>query len=152
MTAALDGEFACSLWDGINRPLKIHKWLPVAMAMPRMLRELERQKELGLLGSDLWFGRTTISLQYWRYLDHLMNYASNQNHEHLPAWKAFTRAVGGSGDVGIWHETYTVRPGSYQNIYHNMPPFDLAAWVHLSPRPATSNPRSSARYCQALAD
>ena len=105
MTAALDGEF-CVFLIGmrINRPLKIHKWLPIAMAMPRMLRELESQKELGLLGSDLWFGRTTISLQYWRSVDHLMNYASNQNREHLPAWKAFTRAVGGSGDVGIWHE------------------------------------------------
>ena len=126
MTAALDGEF-CVFLIGmrINRPLKIHKWLPVAMAMPRMLRELESQKELGLLGSDLWFGRTTISLQYWRSVDHLMNYASNQNREHLPAWKAFTRAVSGSGDVGIWHETYAVKPGSYENIYHNMPPFGL---------------------------
>ncbi|MBD3801378.1 MAG: DUF4188 domain-containing protein, partial [Campylobacterales bacterium] len=26
----------------------------------------------------------------------------------------------------IWHETYVVRPGQYENIYHNMPQFGLA--------------------------
>ena len=113
----------------INRPLKVHKWLPVAMAMPRMLRELEAHKELGLLGSDLWLGRTIISLQYWRSVSHLMDYASSRNREHLPAWAAFTRSVGDSGDVGIWHETYSVKPGSFPTIYHNMPPFGLAAWA-----------------------
>ena len=109
----------------INRPFKIHKWLPVAMAMPRMLRELEAHKDLGLLGSDLWFGRTIISLQYWRSVAHLVDYASSQQREHLPAWAAFTRIIGDSGDVGIWHETYSVKPGSYETIYHNMPPFGL---------------------------
>ena len=40
MFAQMDDEF-CLFLIGmrINRPLKIHKWLPVAMAMPRMLRE-----------------------------------------------------------------------------------------------------------------
>jgi hypothetical protein len=28
--------------------------------------------------------------------------------------------------VGIWHETYAVSPGTYENIYVNMPPFGLA--------------------------
>lgn len=126
MTATMDGEF-CVFLIGmrINRPLKIHKWLPVAMAMPRMLRELEAHKELGLLGSDVWFGRTIISLQYWRSVGHLTEYASQKNREHLPAWAAFTRAVGDSGDVGIWHETYSIRPGSCETIYHNMPRFGL---------------------------
>ncbi len=72
MTATVDGEF-CLFLIGmrINRPLKVHKWLPVAMAMPRMLHELEAHKELGLLAGHLWFGRTTISLQYWRSINHL---------------------------------------------------------------------------------
>ena len=45
MTVALDGE-VCAVLIGmrINRPLKIYKWLPVSMAMPRMLRELESSK------------------------------------------------------------------------------------------------------------
>ena len=29
--------------------------------------------------------------------------------------------------VGVWHETYTVGPGSYENIYSNMPRFGLGA-------------------------
>jgi hypothetical protein len=126
MAATLEGEF-CVFLIGmrINRPLKIHKWLPVAMAMPRMLRELAADKDLGLLGSHLWFGRTIISLQYWRSARHLTDYAANRNRKHLPAWAAFTRAVGDSGDVGIWHETYIVKPGSYETIYHNMPLFGL---------------------------
>ena len=126
MTATMEGEF-CVFLIGmrINRPLKIHKWLPVMMAMPRMLRELQAHKELGLLGGDFWLGRTIISLQYWRSFDHLTAYASSKDREHLPAWAAFKRAVGDSGDVGIWHETYTVKPGTYETIYHNMPPFGL---------------------------
>ena len=44
---------------------------------------------------------------------------------HLPAWQAFNKNVGTSGTVGIWHETYAASPGSYENIYLNMPPFGL---------------------------
>ena len=126
MTATMDGEF-CVFLIGmhINRPLKIHKWFPITRAMGRMLRELEAHPEMGFLGGEHWFGRTTVSAQYWRSVAHLMDYASNRSGQHLPAWTAFTRAVGDSGDVGVWHETYTVAPGAYENIYHNMPPFGL---------------------------
>jgi hypothetical protein len=126
MTARMDSEF-CVFLIGmrINRPLKIHKWFPVLRAMPRMLRELESNKELGYLGGHFWLGRTIISLQYWRSVAHLMDYATNKNRQHLPAWTAFTRSAGNSGDVGIWHETYVITPGSCESIYHNMPPFGL---------------------------
>jgi hypothetical protein len=43
----------------------------------------------------------------------------------LPGWRAFNRLVGTRGDVGIWHETYRVRPGDYENVYVNMVPFGL---------------------------
>src|ERR1700744_1947286 len=51
MTARMDSEF-CVFLIGmrINRLLKVHKWFPVFLAMPRMLRELESHKELGFLG------------------------------------------------------------------------------------------------------
>lgn len=126
MTARMDAEF-CVFLIGmrINRFLKIHKWLPVFRAMPRMLRELESHKELGYLGGHFWIGRTVISLQYWRSAVHLMEYATNKNLQHLPAWTAFTRSVGSSGDVGIWHETYVIGPGSCETVYNNMPPFGL---------------------------
>lgn len=130
----MDHEF-CVFLIGmrINRPLKIHKWFPVVKAMPRMLRELEAHKELGYLDGHFWIGRTIISLQYWRSPAHLMDYATNKNLQHLPAWTAFTRSVGTSGDVGIWHETYAVTAGSYETIYHNMPPFGLGGIGTLIP-------------------
>jgi hypothetical protein len=110
----------------INKPWKIHKWLSMAFAMPRMLRELGLHPELGFLGAHTWFARTIIVLQYWRSVDALNDYAKNRNQAHLPAWAAFNRAVGTGGDVGIWHETYRVRAGDYETIYVNMPPFGLA--------------------------
>jgi hypothetical protein len=126
MTAQMDAGF-CVFLIGmrINRPLKIHKWFPVAKAMPRMLRELEAHKEHGFLGGHFWLGRTIISLQYWRSQTHLIEYATSKNLQHSPAWAAFTRSVGDSGDVGIWHETYVIAPSAYETIYHNMPPFGL---------------------------
>lgn len=134
MTATMDGEF-CVFLIGmrINRPLKVHKWLPVMRAMPRMLSELQQNADLGFLGGDFWLGRTIISVQYWRSFDHLTAYATSRNHQHLPAWTAFSRSVGNQGDVGIWHETYTVKPDCYETIYHNMPPFGLGRVGQLEP-------------------
>ena len=54
-----------------------------------------------------------------------------------PAWRAFNRNVRSNGDVGIWHETYVVRPGSYETIYNNMPPYGLGRVGRLVP--ATGN-------------
>jgi hypothetical protein len=93
--------------------------------MPRMLRELAEDPDSGLLGVESWFGNPTIALQYWRSFEHLERYAKDSARLHRPAWAAFNRAVAGNGDVGIWHETYRVRPGDYECIYNNMPPFGL---------------------------
>jgi hypothetical protein len=126
LTANLDGEFVVFLIGSrINQPIKIHKWLPVLMAMPKMLVELYKQPELGFLHAENWFGRTTIMVQYWRSMDQLLAYAKMRDAAHLPAWQAFNKAVGTDGSVGIWHETYAVKPGGYENIYVNMPPFGL---------------------------
>jgi hypothetical protein len=126
MTATLQGEFVVFLIGmRINRWWLPHQWLRVALAMPRMLRELSKQPELGFLGAEQWTGRTTIMLSYWRSIDHLMSYAKNRTGAHLPAWRAFNKLVGTNGDVGIWHETYRVRPGDYESVYVNMMPFGL---------------------------
>src|SRR5579862_8475177 len=67
LTANLEGGFVVFLIGmRINRPLLIHKWWPVVVAMPRMLKELYRQPELGFLHAEAWFSRTIILLQYWR--------------------------------------------------------------------------------------
>ena len=105
----------------LNKPWKVHKWGPVLMAMPRMIAELQRQPELGFLGADSWFGRTTLMVQYWRSFEQLEAYAKAREGAHLPAWAAFNRAVGANGDVGIFHETFRVAPGDFENVYANMP-------------------------------
>ena len=99
----------------VNRWWKVWQWLRTARAMPRMLRELAQHPELGMLGSEAWFGRTTLMVSYWKSMDHLFGYAKLRNAEHLPAWRAFNQLVGTSGDVGIWHETYLVQAGAYEN-------------------------------------
>jgi hypothetical protein len=132
MTAEIEGEFLVFLIGmRINRFWKIHKWLPVALAMPRMLRELSTDPASGFLGAESWFGNPTILLQYWRSFEHLERYAKDPQREHQPAWAAFNRAVGSHGDVGIWHETYRVRPGDFECIYNNMPPFGLGKVTNL---------------------
>jgi hypothetical protein len=126
MCAEVDGEVVVFLIGmRFNKLWKIHKWFPVLLAMPRMLRELEAKPELGFLGYHLWVGRTTMVLQYWRSVEHLNAYAKDRNRAHLPAWAAFNRAIGKSGDVGVWHETYRTREGDYETVYVNMPPFGL---------------------------
>jgi GH15 family glucan-1,4-alpha-glucosidase len=126
LTAQIEGDFVVFLIGmRINQPLKVHKWWPVAAAMPRMLTELYRQPELGFIHGEAWFSRTIIMVQYWRSMDQLLAYAKNRQGQHLPAWQAFNKATGTDGSVGIWHETYAVAPGTYESVYVNMPPFGL---------------------------
>jgi hypothetical protein len=110
----------------VNKPWKVHKWLPVSRAMGRMLTELNQSTDLGLRHVESWFGRTSIMVQYWDSFEHLEDYAKARSSEHLPAWAAFNKAVGSNGDVGIWHETYVVSAGTYECVYNNMPRFGLS--------------------------
>jgi hypothetical protein len=103
----------------------IHKWLPVARAMPRMIKELEAApSEVGFLGhTELGLANM---VQYWRSFDHLERYARDRDALHWSAWVDFNRCLKDArGDVGIWHETYKIRAGDYEAIYSGMPPFGL---------------------------
>lgn len=99
-------------------------WWPVAMAMPRMMAELVADPESGLLGSESYFGRTTLMVQYWRSAEHLQRYAHAKEKAHVPAWRDYVKRIT-SGAVGVWHETYRVTPGSYECVYVDMPRFGL---------------------------
>jgi hypothetical protein len=126
MTARMKGDFVVFLIGmRINKPWAVHKYLPVFMAMPKMLRELYEKPELGFIHHEMWFSRTVLLVQYWRSVEQLLDYARLKDAAHLPAWQAFNQAVGTDGSVGIWHETYKAGPGSYENVYANMPPFGL---------------------------
>lgn len=124
MAAEIEGDFVVFLIGmRINKPWKIHKWLPVFLAMGPMLKELDANPESGCLGYTMSFN---VIVQYWRSFDHLEAYARSRNQKHWPAWINFYKKIGGmNGDVGIWHETYKVAPGQYETVYGNMPAIGL---------------------------
>jgi Domain of unknown function (DUF4188) len=134
----------------INRLWKVWKWWPVFVAMPRMIRELEKSPESGFLGAARYMGgpRSPMLVQYWRSFEHLEAYARSKEAGHWPAWVAFNQRIGSSGDVGIWHETYLVPAGSYECVYNNMPPRGLGDATTLVPaagRKATAASRAGVR-------
>jgi len=126
LAAVMEGDFVVFLIGmRINKPLRVDKWFPVASAMPKMLKELYSNPELGLIHHEMWFSRTIVLIQYWRSIEQLLAYAKNRDAEHLPAWQAFNKSIGTDGSVGIWHETYIVSDKKYETVYSNMPPFGL---------------------------
>ena len=118
----------------VNNMWKVQKWTPVAVAMTRMLKELNEHPEMGFLGAETTLNfPTTLMVQYWRSFEDLAVYAGNRNAVHLPAWREFNRQVGSNGDVGIWHETYRIPAGHYEAVYKNMPAFGLGKVFPLVP-------------------
>jgi hypothetical protein len=112
----------------INAFWRVWSWLPVFLAMPRMLAELFRHRDRGMLDSrtELAWRRVTV-VQYWASMEQVMAYAAAREHEHRPAWTAFNRrARRARGAVGIWHEAYTVDPATSHIVYRGMPPFGMA--------------------------
>lgn len=141
--AHIEGSFVVFLIGlRINRLLALNQWMPVTAAMPRMLKELYAQPELGLLAaftSVYWRG--AMLTQYWRSFEHLIAYAQAPDAAHLPAWKAFNQRAAGNNSVGIWHETYQVAAGQSECVYVNMPRMGLAlAGEHV---PATGHLRDA---------
>ncbi len=133
--AQIEGDFVVFLIGmRVNKPLLVHKWLPVARAMPVMLRELMQNKQLGLLHAETCVsGLTLMTVQYWRSFEQLHEYAHAKDKAHLPAWADFNRKVGGNGSVGVFHETYSVRAGEYESVYVNMPKFGMATAGEMVP-------------------
>jgi Domain of unknown function (DUF4188) len=125
--AEIDGDFVVFLIGmRINNLWAVHKWLPVSLAMPRMLAELRKQPELGLLHASYYKGpRVAMTVQYWRSFEQLHAYAHAKDKDHLPAWTEFNRRVGATGVVGVFHETYMITAGRYEAVYVNMPRFGL---------------------------
>jgi hypothetical protein len=107
-----------------------------------MIKELYTNKdELGFLSMESYFGlRTSAMIQYWRSMDDLHTYAKNE--KHLSAWENFNKKVGNNDAVGIYHESYQIKKGSYETIYGNMPHYGLGN--ALKPIPITAE-RNSAK-------
>jgi len=144
MAAKIEGDFVVFLIGiRINKPWKLHKWLPVFLGMPKMLKELDTlpSDETGFLGHN---GPSLgVIVQYWRSFDHLEAYARSKDNAHFPAWTAFNKRMKNCrSDVGIWHETFVVKSGQYEAVYSGMPSYGLGKASELVP--ATGN-RSEAR-------
>ena len=116
----------------INHFWAVHQWLPVMLAMFRMLAELARDTDRGLLGRVLLTAspRTYYVVQYWESKEKLYAYAHAPGTVHHRAWTFVNgkeRAGKVRGHVGLWHEAYVVPQGNYEAIYADMPAFGLAA-------------------------
>jgi Domain of unknown function (DUF4188) len=128
MTHGYDGDLVVFLIGmRINKPWRPDLWLPTFNAMPKMLAELSRDPDSGLLGYRMTFGAGGLLLvQYWNSHEKLYHYAGDRSAAHRPAWAAFNlRARKAPGAVGIWHETYVVERA--ESIYSGMPVSGLAA-------------------------
>ncbi len=132
-SAAPDGTVVFLIGMRVNRPWKPWKWLPVAQQMPKMLTELTRRPELGLLQATTFVsGLTVLTVQYWASAAQLDAYATARDQSHLPAWREFNRRVKDNGDVGVYHETYVL--GGHETVYVNMPEgFGLAGATRSEP-------------------
>ena len=129
-----------------NRWWKFGKIFHTATAMPRILQHLMAHPESGLLGFHSWFGRTTLLLSYWQSPEHLQKFAADRNAPHLEPWRRFMKETSGSGDVGIWHETYQVAVRDQETVYGDMPLFGLAAATrHVQVGAGTSTARQRLR-------
>ena len=141
--ADIEGDFVVFLIGAkAHKPWKLHKWIPVARAMRRMLTELKEAPDMGLLHFESFGGGNGgVLVQYWRSFEDLHNYSRNREAAHLPAWAWFHKVVGMVGDVGIWHETYLVKQGQYEAIYGDMPKMGLGVAGSLIP--ATGNAKTA---------
>lgn len=126
-TAQMDDSFVVFVIGmRINKFFAVSKWLPVALSMGGMLKELYENKELGFLGTESFFnGRTIVQIQYWKSFEALEHYARHAS-LHLEAWKNFNQKASKTETVGIFHETFVVEKGQYESLYANMPLFGLA--------------------------
>lgn len=130
----------------VNRIFRPDLWMPVFMAMPRMLAELSADSSSGLLGYRITVGAGgPLVIQYWKTPEQLYAYAGDTSAEHRPAWAEFNRrARKVPGAVGIWHETYAVDRA--ESMYVGMPVTGLAAAT--GSREAAAGSRAAQRLGQ----
>lgn len=132
----------------INAFWKLHRWLPIFLIAPRMVRELVSDSESGLLESRTVVGpgiRNVGFVQYWDSFEALREYARDSDRLHFPAWQDYYEdGTKEDAAVGIWHETYVVDPEEYETVYNNMPPHGLAASDDTEIVPASDQRKTAA--------
>jgi hypothetical protein len=134
----------------INSFWKLHRWLPVFLVAPRMVGELRRDDDSGLLGSWTFLAppRGVGFVQYWEDFESLREYARDHDRLHLDAWGEYNETDDDA--VGIWHETYRV--AEYETVYNNGPPRGLGAAAGSELVPATGSRESAAGRIEGRED
>jgi len=143
VTAERDDEIVVFLIGmRINALWKVHRWIPILLVAPRMVRELRQEDGSRLLGSWTFLSppRTIGFVQYWDSFESLRDYARDSDHLHLDAWAEYNEESDGS--VGIWHETY--RTDEYETVYNNRGPRGLGVADGSELVPAAGKHRSAA--------
>lgn len=137
MTTVHAGRFTADVTDElvvfligmrVNRVRDLRAWWWVSVQMPRMIRRLMEEPDLGLLHSEYTVQppRGALLVQYWRSVEDLHHFAQSADEPHLAPWHEFNKTLAGSGSVGVWHETYLTGPGRAEAVYSDMPAFGLA--------------------------
>ena len=152
-TAHIDGDFVVFIIGmRINRPWKPHKWLPVLMAMPPMVKELEARARVGLPRREPGLSSGGPALvQYWRSFEDLRALRARRRRAATCRHGASsTSACAAPATSAIWHETYRVHAGDYEAVYGNMPRIGLAAAAER--RPLVGSTGTAARRIGARPD
>ncbi|EDN09326.1 hypothetical protein I7I51_04723 [Histoplasma capsulatum] len=107
-------------------------FLKLADYFSKMVRELrETAEESGYLGSSAWISTedtTTnelMNVMYFRDFESLHKYAHGPL--HIKGVKYWSSVVNDTPHVSIFHETYVVPQGRWENIYVNSRPTGLGA-------------------------
>ena len=112
----------------VHRWRRVRSWRPMVRWMRAMITELQADPDSGLLGTHrLHMGRVFVQLQYWRRVEDLGRFAHDPDRTHLPAWASFNREIAGSGDIGVFHETYRIRADAIESLYANIKAYGLLA-------------------------
>lgn len=136
-----DGLVVFLLGARVNKIWLLPFSLPILSKNEAMLRELSADPDSGLLGYER-FGMS-LTVQYWRSLEHLVAYANDEKKQHRPTWRRFFQRIFDNEAVGIWHETFVLQPANYESIYTNMPPIGLG---RIKPLVPAEGARSSALH------
>jgi len=148
-SAEIEGDFVVFLIGARFQPLHLIRTfrdLGGRRGMKHMLDYLTQHPEKGLLAYEL--GLPTI-VQYWRSFEHLEAFARDKDDPHLAVWRNYWRRVGKQPRTGIWHETYLVRAGEYENIYGNMRAFGLGKAGSLIPAAEAASARERLQKAKA---
>jgi hypothetical protein len=99
----------------------------IGKAFNSMIRELEGDPErFGFYGASPYVSSNqsvdgVVSIQYWRSQEDLNAYAKSGLQKHFPNMIWTAESMKASAQIGIWHESFTVRAGEYEGIYINCP-------------------------------